>query len=264
LLNLRKLSKDANIDDVIQRFTALHKKITATDPQHLLVSDPSNIAQAQKALQDQWASQANSKESGLMQLEFEAHQVKEAWVVPTQANFCAKAYPTVCANHDDSPALSVLGVFLRNGFLHTAIREQGGAYGGGASQDSSIGVFKFYSYRDPRIKGTFEDFDRSIDWFKNTEHDAEALEQSILGVVSSIDKPSSPAGEAKQAFHNNLQGRDINWRNAYRQKILNVTMSDLHRVVNAYFDPALASTGAVISAQNKQEAQALGMTIFEI
>ena len=146
---------------------------------------------------------------------------------------------------------------MRNGFLHTAIREQGGAYGGGASQDSSIGVFKFYSYRDPRIKGTFEDFDRSIDWFKNTEHDAEALEQSILGVVSSIDKPGSPAGEAKQAFHNNLQGRDVKWRNEYRQKILNVTMEDLKRVVNAYFDPSLASIGAVISSQNKQEAQGL-------
>ena len=264
LLNLRKLIKETNIDDVIKRFTALHEKITQALPQHLLVSDPSNMAQAKAALQKQWISKASSQASGVLQLEFDAHQVKEAWVVPTQANFCAKAYPTVCANHDDSPALSVLGVFLRNGFLHTAIREQGGAYGGGASQDSSIGVFKFYSYRDPRIKGTFEDFDRSIDWFKSAEHDAEALEQSILGVVSSIDKPGSPAGEAKQAFHNNLQGRDVEWRNQYRQKILNVTLDDLYRVANTYFDPAKASIGAVISAQNKQEAQALGMKLIEI
>lgn len=264
LLNLRKLNKDSDIDDVIKSFAALHEKITKSTAQHLLISDPSNISLSQKALQDQWRSQASTEENGSLQLDFKPHQVKEAWVVPTQANFCAKAYPTVCANHDDSPALSVLGVFLRNGFLHTAIREQGGAYGGGASQDSSIGVFKFYSYRDPRIKGTFEDFDRSIDWFKSTEHDAEALEQSILGVVSSIDKPGSPAGEAKQAFHNNLQGRDVKWRNEYRQKILNVTMEDLNRVVNTYFDPSLASIGAVISSQNKQEAQALGMKLIEI
>ena len=30
------------------------------------------------------------------------------------------------------------------------------------------------------------------------------VEEAILGVVSTIDKPSSPAGEAKSTFHNNL------------------------------------------------------------
>ncbi len=47
--------------------------------------------------------------------------------------------------HPDAAALTVLGGVLRNGFLHRAIREQGGAYGGGASQDSGIAAFHFYS-----------------------------------------------------------------------------------------------------------------------
>ena len=46
-------------------------------------------------------------------------------------------------DHEDSAALVVLGNLLRNGFLHRAIREQGGAYGGGASQDSNSGAFRF-------------------------------------------------------------------------------------------------------------------------
>ncbi|MGR6873925.1 insulinase family protein [Pseudomonas sp. HK3] len=264
LLNLRALSKEKDATKLVSQFTELHKKIIKTKPQHLLISDASNLDGAKTALTTHWHSKSNEVNNDLFEIEFKAHQVKEAWVAPTQTNFCAKAYPTVCADHEDSPALSVLSVFLRNGFLHTAIREQGGAYGGGASQDSSTGIFKFYSYRDPRITGTFEDFDRSIDWFKNTEHDAEALEQSILGIVSSIDKPGSPAGEAKQAFHNNLQGRNEHWRNAYRQRILKVTMADLQRVAGTYFNPEMASIGAVISAQHKQEAQDLGMNLFEI
>lgn len=264
LLNLRNLNKETDLEKLTKQFSELHQKIITTIPQHLLISDASNIAGAESALASTWKSRSAKDESTGFVLDFEPHQVKDAWIAPTQTNFCAKAYPTVCTDHDDSVALTVLGVFLRNGFLHTAIREQGGAYGGGASQDSSTGVFKFYSYRDPRITGTFEDFDRAIEWFKNTEHDAESLEQSILGVVSSIDKPGSPAGEAKQAFHNNLQGRDIEFRNAYRQKILKVSMSDLQRVANTYFNPDVASIGAVISAQHKEEAQALGMNIFEI
>jgi Zn-dependent M16 (insulinase) family peptidase len=152
--------------------------------------------------------------------------------------------------------------------LHTAIREQGGAYGGGASQDSASSAFKFYSYRDPRVTGTLEDFDRSIDWYNNTKHDKgdieEAIEQAILGVVSSIDKPSSPAGEAKQAFHNELQGRTAQWRNQFRQRILSVTRGDLDRVAKLYFDESKASYGILIQNENKQEALDLGFEVKEL
>ncbi|MCK5718816.1 MAG: hypothetical protein KAH84_02570 [Thiomargarita sp.] len=61
------------------------------------------------------------------------NQVKQAWRIHTQINFCAKAYPTVPINHPDSAALRILGTFLQNGYLHGAIREKAGAYGGGAS-----------------------------------------------------------------------------------------------------------------------------------
>ena len=68
--------------------------------------------------------------------------------------------PTVPSSHADAAALTVLGGVLRNGYLHRTIREQGGAYGGGASQDNQAGAFRFFSYRDPRIEGTLTDFDR--------------------------------------------------------------------------------------------------------
>ena len=47
---------------------------------------------------------------------------------------------------------------FRGIFGHTAIREQGGAYGGGASYNAGRGSFSFYSYRDPRVEGTLKDF----------------------------------------------------------------------------------------------------------
>lgn len=263
LLRIRELNNLKDKSELVSQFNSLYEKITKATPRHLIVSDATNLKDAVSALEDNWSSPASS-DIEHFGLDFAVSTVKEAWIAPTQTNFCAKAYPTVCADHEDAPALTVLGGFLRNGFLHTAIREQGGAYGGGASQDSGCGIFKFYSYRDPRITGTFKDFDGAIEWFKTTQHDSDALEQSILGVISSIDKPSSPAGEAKQAFHNNLQGRDKVWRNQFRQKVLDVTMGDLIRVTEAYLKPELASMGAVISASSKQEAQNLDMKIMEL
>ena len=106
------------------------------------------------------------------------------------------------AGHDDAPALTVLSALLRNGFLHRTIREQGGAYGGGASHDANIGAFRFFSYRDPRFGETLDDFDAAITWFLDNRHDSSALEEAILGVIGSIDKPGSPAGEARKHFQN--------------------------------------------------------------
>ena len=87
---------------------------------------------------------------------------REAWLTTSEVSFCARAFPTVPQAHPDAPALRVLGPYLRNTFLHRAIREQGGAYGAGAGYSADSGAFRLFSYRDPRIAGTFADFDTAV------------------------------------------------------------------------------------------------------
>jgi Zn-dependent M16 (insulinase) family peptidase len=181
----------------------------------------------------------------------------ELWLANTQVNFCARAYPTVPETHPDAAALTVLGGFLRNGYLHRAIREQGGAYGGGASQDSGIAAFRFYSYRDPRLAETLRDFDQAVNWMLDTRHEYRALEEAILGVIGSMDKPSSPAGEAKQHFHNRLFGRSHATRELFRQRILAVSLDDLRRVAEQYLTPGQASTAVVTGAGQRDTTTAL-------
>ncbi len=190
--------------------------------------------------------------------------VKEAWITNTQVNFCAKAYKTVPVEHADAAALSVLGGFLRNGHLHRCIREQGGAYGGGASQDSGSASFRFFSYRDPRLTETLDDFDASVQWLLETEHDPEQLEQAILGVVSQIDKPKSPAGEAKGDYHNNLYGRTQDQRQRFRAAVLKVKLDDLLHVAETYLKPELASVVVVSSSAKQSELEGLGLAIHEL
>jgi len=155
--------------------------------------------------------------------------------------------------HPDAAALTVLGGFLRNGFLHRAIREQGGAYGGGASHDAGIAAFRFFSYRDPRHVATLEDFDASLDWLQETKHEWQQVEEAILGVISSLDKPGSPAGEAKKHFHEALFGRGTAVRREFRAQVLRVTLDDLLRVGATYLDPARASIAVVTNAPGAEE-----------
>lgn len=178
--------------------------------------------------------------------------VQQGWLTSTQVNFCSHAYPAVPANHEDAAAFTVLGGYLRNSFLHTAIREKGGAYGGGASYDSDAAAFRFYSYRDPRLSGTLDDYRASLDWLQqdNGEHEPRLLEEAILGVIGVLDRPRSPAGDAVSAFYAERNGRSPDQRRRFRARLLDVTLDDLRRIAKDYLTADKLQT-AVISDPGK-------------
>ncbi len=145
--------------------------------------------------------------------------------------------------------------------MHRSIREQGGAYGGGATQDSNSAAFRFYSYRDPRLTETMADFDASLEWLQTTDHPWQAVEEAILGVIGSIDKPGSPAGEAKSTYQAELFGRTREKREQFRNRVLAVTAADLKRVGALYLQPEKASIAVVTHAGQKDLVEQLGLAI---
>jgi Zn-dependent M16 (insulinase) family peptidase len=267
---LRKLDDSLGNESVLADFaaalSALHQRLLHADWEGLVVAEPGATDEVAAMALECWQ---DLPRQSIASMEFAPlrEMRRECWVVNSQVSFCAKAYPTVPSGHPDAAALTVLAGYLRNGFLHRAIREQGGAYGGGASHDASIGAFRFYSYRDPRIAGTLEDFDASIDWMAGGDHSASALEEAILGVVGTLDKPGSPAGEAKQDFHNRRFGRDHEQRLAFRQRILDVTMDDLQRVAGEYLQPEKASIAVLTGVKGREsdaaELERLGLEMRE-
>jgi presequence protease len=247
--SLRDLDDSLQSEEGLQKLASsletIHQQITAMPLQLLTVAEPHKIEAVASESLATWSGFGSENETSRFSLTPVRERKGELWATNTQVNFCAQAYPTVPVQHPDSAALTILGGFLRNGILHRTIREQGGAYGGGASQDSGIAAFRFYSYRDPRLGETLADFEHSVDWMLNTQHEFRALEEAILGVIGSLDKPSSPAGEAKQHFHNALFGRNHAQREQFRQQILAVTLDDLRRVTETYLRPELASTAVI-------------------
>lgn len=239
----------------------LHGKIIAQPKELLLVQDTNAAAQHAGAIKEFSGSYgASAFELG----ETLTNNDTGFWLVDSQVNFCSTAYATVNQLHPDAPALAVAAGILRNGFLHTAIREQGGAYGAGASQDSSLAVFKFYSYRDPRIEGTLDDFKASIDWLIDDAKDESLVEQSILGIIGSMDRPGSPAGEAKINHHALKAGRTIERRQQYRAGLLAVTLADVKRVAEQYLKQGEGKTAVVAPKTAKDIAQKLGLNSEEL
>ncbi|MBP6383103.1 MAG: peptidase M16, partial [Pseudomonadales bacterium] len=249
----KSLQSDTELAAFAARLAQLHQLLRAAPRQLLLVTDADHTASTVGALQACWREAPAATAAAHFALAPVRAGVREIWQTSTQVNFCAKAYPTVPMAHPDAAALTVLGGFLRNGFLHRAIREQGGAYGGGASHDAGIAAFRFFSYRDPRNGATLDDFDASLRWLQDTKHEWQQVEEAILGVISSLDKPGSPAGEAKKHFHETLFGRNIAARRDFRARVLAVTLDDLLRVGTTYLDPAKASIAVVTNAPGTEE-----------
>ncbi len=232
---------------------ALHERIKVAPRRFLLVAEEEHQQAMLEQLTQYWGDLSAAESFAPLSLPSTREGVKQLWLTSTQVNFCACAFPTVPTGHQDAAALTVLGDFLRNGYLHRAIREKGGAYGAGAGQDNGDAVFRFFSYRDPRVEGTLDDFAKAIDWLAACENEQQRLQEAILGVISSMDKPGSPAGEAKSAYHSSLFGRTPEVRQALRQQILSVTLDDLKRVAGTYLQPERASV-AVVTNQKTAES----------
>ena len=160
-------------------------------------------------------------------LDFNPSFSKVALPLNTQVNFSALSLDAPIYDAKESPKYVILSSLLRNEFLHKKVREQGGAYGGGAAYDPFSGTFKMFSYRDPRFIETIEDFESSLSWAALGSFDDDNILESKLSVLSDIDKPSSPAGEAFKDYRLNSEDKSQKARQEYRKNIMEVTKEDI-------------------------------------
>ncbi|MBF0284315.1 MAG: insulinase family protein [Magnetococcales bacterium] len=228
------LGDPAALAQLAERMEGLRQKLAVAPRRLVVVGEERFFAEWEKALADQWDGQAPAARLDQPPMGFaplgEGRPTRQGWSAASNVQFCAKVYPAVPYLHPDAPRLTVLGQLLKNGYLHRAIREQGGAYGSGAGYDGDSGSFRFFSYRDPRLSETLDDFSASLAWLQAGGQEERQLEEAVLGVISAIDRPASPAGEAKRAFHDRLHGRTPERRRAYRQQVLSVTLDELRQV----------------------------------
>jgi hypothetical protein len=259
-----KMTNSDSLQALAHQFSDIHTVINNAPHQFLVIGEQEHQQQLLHDLEARWQGQPQANPADTLSLTAIRQNTQQMWITSTQVNFCARAYPTVAPDHPDAAALDVLAGFMRNGYLHRAIREIGGAYGGGASHDSDNAAFRFYSYRDPRLQETLDDFDRALEWLQSNAHEWRQVEEAILGIFGSLDKPGSPAGEAKEAYYNELYGRNEAHRQHYRERVLKVTVADLQRVGATYLTPDNASTAIITSSAGLELHGDLGLQVYTL
>ena len=250
-----------------ERLANLHSYIKALPKQALIIAEAEVLPTLQQAISESWQTPVEEPTATLIESPITTDGSDIAWLAQTNVFHHALVFDAVPTNHPDAPALMVLSSVLRNNYLHRTIREQGGAYGGGASYDSNACSFKFYSYRDPRDQATFDDFLGSIDWLlaQSTGEKTDAwIEEAILGLMAGMDKPASPAGEAVKALFAELHGRGKDWQQAMRAKILAVSLDDLQRVTRTYLKDKPFTRASLAPFDKAELMQKMGFQIEKV
>ena len=156
-----------------------------------------------------------------------SHVYSQGRIISAPVAFIGKAFPTVSYVHEYTPALNIAAFLFDNLTLHSAIREQGGAYGGGAVNNAMSGHFYFYSYRDPNIVSSLEAFGKSIEDILKGEFDDEDLSEAKLEMIQAMDAPVSPGSRADLAYSWLREGKTPEIRQTFRNKLLGLTREEV-------------------------------------
>lgn len=156
-------------------------------------------------------------------------------IIPSSVSFTGAALKTVPYTSREAPALRVLSHLVNNLVLHKALREEGGAYGGGASYDSVGGTFSFYSFRDPNIRSTLNTFESCFEKLLRDPISESDLIEAKFNVLQDLDAPISPGSRAGLAHSLWKHGITTAARQNFRDSIFNTTLDDIKAVIAKYF-----------------------------
>ncbi len=150
----------------------------------------------------------------------------KALTFSTPVSYIAMALPSPLSTDPATGALRVLLSTLSRSALWALEREKGGAYGSGSSLDINENIIYFYTYRDPRLERSIDDFFLAVETEEVTE---EKLEDTLLRALSKDLRPAGPQSRGLVDLRRYLYGvtDEIRWK--LRDNLLSVTLSDVEK-----------------------------------
>ena len=181
---------------------------------------------------------------------------KSFFKTPLAVNMCTESLVSVPSSNDDFAALLVMGDLLTFNYLLPTIREKGGAYGTGCQVNES-GVLTLYSYRDPKIESTFDNFERAVGRVIGKQFEEQSLREAKLHTFQKLDKVLEPSLKGLLQF---TRGYTDEQRMKLRLQALDLTSDDIARVAGKYLMHAMekGKTSRVVFGSQSADLGELG------
>ncbi|NBI91306.1 insulinase family protein [Lachnospiraceae bacterium] len=124
----------------------------------------------------------------------ELEKKNEGYLTSAQVQYVCRAGNFIRKGLPYTGALKVLKVMMGYDYLWNRVRVKGGAYGCMCSFGKS-GDSYFVSYRDPNLEKTVDVYEKAAEYIENFEADERMMTQFIIGAISEMDVPMTPAAK---------------------------------------------------------------------
>ncbi|KAL0208622.1 hypothetical protein P9112_011209 [Eukaryota sp. TZLM1-RC] len=225
----KNLAKNGDLSDLISQLGDIHSRLFCANWKFLLVSQPDSTGTLQYHAK-QLVEKLNlaPKESSLVDLSLVDQQpCFQCYSIANPVGYAAFSVPVLPFSDPTSPKVAVLSKVLQSSFLHTEIREKGGAYGAMCRVNQTASALTMATYRDPNPENSFRVFKRAVKYAMNNRFDDGNVKEGVFAVVRDIDSPFSPYLSALHEVLEQLSGKNLEKRQRYREGVLGVNVADL-------------------------------------
>lgn len=157
---------------------------------------------------------------------FETEIANEGFLTAAKIQYVSQGYNIRDLGYEYAGSQLVLKGILSMDYLWNRVRVQGGAYGAFMSIGRG-GDLYFGSYRDPKLKKTFEAYQGVIDYINQLDLSKRELEKYIIGTISSKDVPLSASVKGEIADNFYFSGVTAEDLQKERDEILETTVEQL-------------------------------------
>ncbi len=162
----------------------------------------------------------------------------EGFLTAGQVQFVCRAGNFINRGLPYTGSLKVLKVMMGYDYLWNQVRVKGGAYG------CMCGFYRngdgyFVSYRDPNLDKTVQVYEQAADYIRNAKLDERTVTQFIIGAVSELDTPMTPAARGSYSKGGYLTGLSMERVQKERDELLASTaeqIRELYRYVQAFME----------------------------
>jgi presequence protease len=237
---IESLAKDlpSQLPWLIDKLVALKEQLFTFQHLHLVLSCSKEIYETLSDNDFFHIGDLPAQPSTLWQLDYPVSPPpSQGRTIASQVAFSAEVFETIPYLHPHAAGLSLAATLSENKILHKRIREEGGAYGCGATFSANTGQFYFHAFRDPRIANTRQIFHAAIQEIAAGHFSQRDLEEAKLGVIQQLDSPLAPGSRAITAYGWLRIGKTREMRQQFRDRLLAATPQEVAHIVSAHLLP---------------------------
>lgn len=161
----------------------------------------------------------------------ECEKKNEGFLGASQVQYVSRAGNFKQAGFAYTGALRVLKVILSYDYLWLNLRVKGGAYGC-MSGFGRRGDSYFSSYRDPNLGKTNEVYEGTVDYLRNFQIDERDMTKYIIGTISSMDTPLTPATQCLRSVSAYFTGLTMEDLQQERNEVLDADENSIRKLAD--------------------------------